>query len=86
VLKTVAAHMGLSAALVLRSSSEVNLTLEGYQQAMLSVDGYVDYELDLGDRVEIKQSPYKAKFLRANPPSYFFGTLTRRLGFSIRGQ
>ncbi|NQW23449.1 MAG: NAD(+)/NADH kinase [SAR202 cluster bacterium] len=86
VLKTVAAHMGLSAAMVLRSSSEINLTLEGYQPAILSVDGYVDYPLDLGDRVELKQSPYRARFLRAHPPSYFFGTLTRRLGFSIRGQ
>ena len=86
VLKTVAAHMGLSAAMVLRSSSQVDLILEGYETAILSVDGYVDYPLDLGDRVELKQSPHKARFLRANPPSYFFGTLTRRLGFSIRGQ
>jgi NAD+ kinase len=86
VLKTVAAHMGLSAALVLRSSSEVVLALEGHQPAILSVDGYVEYPLDLGDRVELKQSPHKARFLRAHPSSYFFGTLTRRLGFSIRGQ
>ena len=86
VLKTVAAHMGLSAALVLRASTEVTLTLEGHQPAILSVDGYVDYPLDLGDRVELKQSPHKARFLRAHPSSYFFGTLTRRLGFSIRGQ
>ena len=86
VLKTVAAHMGLSAALVLQASAEVTLALEGHQPAILSVDGYVDYPLDLGDRVEVKQSPHKARFLRAHPPSYFFGTLTRRLGFSIRGQ
>lgn len=86
VLKTVAAHMGLTAALVLRSGAAVSLQLEGYQGAVLSVDGYEDYELQPGDRVELSQSPYKATFLRANPPSYFFGTLTRRLGFSIRGQ
>jgi len=86
VLKTVAAHMGLSAALVLKASTEVVLTLEGYQTAILSVDGYVDYPMDLGDRVELKQSPHKARFLRAHSSSYFFGTLTRRLGFSIRGQ
>ena len=86
VLKTVAAHMGLAAALVLRPESEVALRLEGYQPAVLSVDGYDDYDLQPGDGIELKQSPYKAKFLRANPPSYFFGTLTRRLGFSIRGQ
>ena len=86
VLKTVAAHMGLTAALVLRSGVEVSLQLEGYQPAVLSVDGYEDYDLQPGDRVDLSQSPYKATFLRANPPSYFFGTLTRRLGFSIRGQ
>ena len=86
VLKTVAAHMGLTAALVLQSGAEVSLRLEGYQPAVLSVDGYEDHDLNLGDLVEMKQSPHKATFLRANPPSYFFGTLTRRLGFSIRGQ
>lgn len=86
VLKTVAAHMGLSAALVLKPSTEVGLTLEGFQPAILSVDGIIDHPVDLGDRVELKQSPHKARFLRAHPPSYFFGTLTRRLGFSIRGQ
>ncbi len=86
VLKTVAAHMGLTAALVLQSETEVSLRLEGYQAGVLSVDGYEDHDLNIGDLVEMKQSPHKATFLRANPPSYFFGTLTRRLGFSIRGQ
>jgi NAD kinase len=86
VLKTVAAHMGLTAGLVLNGGTEVVLTLEGYEKATLSVDGYVDYTLTPGDRVVVKQSPYKAKFLRANPPSHFYATLTRRLGFSIRGQ
>ena len=86
VLKTVAAHMGLSAAMVLKASTEVGLTLEGYQEAILSIDGIIDHPIDLGDRVELKQSPHKARFLRANAPSYFFGTLTRRLGFSLRGQ
>jgi NAD kinase len=50
------------------------------------VDGYVDYPLVPGDRVELEQSPLKAKFLRADPPYQFYATLTRRLGFSIRGQ
>jgi NAD+ kinase len=86
VLKPVAAHMGLTAGLVLAPSAKVHLSLEGYQQAILSVDGYVDYPLVPGDRVELEQSPLKAKFLRADPPYQFYATLTRRLGFSIRGQ
>ena len=86
VLKPVAAHMGLTAGLVLTPSVKVGLTLEGYQEAILSIDGYVDYPLSPGDRVELEQSPHRAKFLRANQPSQFYATLTRRLGFSIRGQ
>ena len=86
VLKPVAAHMGLTAAMVLDQAASVSLALEGYQPATLSVDGHVDYPLEPGDRVELVQSPMKAKFLRANPPSYFYGTLPRRLGFSLRGQ
>ena len=86
VLKPVAAHMGLTAGLVLAPSVKVSLSLEGYQEAILSVDGYVDYPLSPGDRVELEQSPHRAKFLRASPPNQFYATLTRRLGFSIRGQ
>ena len=86
VLKTVAAHMGLSAAMVLKASTEVGLTLEGYQPAILSIDGIIDHPIDLGARVELKQSHHKVRLLRANAASSFFGTLTRRLGFSLRGQ
>ena len=85
-MKTVAAHMGLTAGLVLPTNVEVMLDLEGYQEATLSVDGYVDYPLEPGDRVVLKRSPHRARFLRANPASQFYATLTRRLGFSIRGQ
>ena len=86
VLKPVAAHMGLPAALVLSAESNVELSLEGYQDATLSIDGYVDFPMEPGDKVIVKQSPYRARFLRANPPSHYYATLTRRLGVSIRGQ
>ena len=86
VLKPVAAHVGMSASLVLSATAKVGLHLEGAQEAVLSVDGYYDLPLAPGDRVEVEQSPQKARFLRANPPSHFYATLTRRLGFSIRGQ
>ncbi len=86
VLKPVAAHVGMTAALVLSATAKVCFYLEGAQDAVLSVDGYLDLTLEPGDRVEVEQSPLKARFLRANPPSHFYATLTRRLGFSIRGQ
>ena len=86
VLKPIAAHVGLSAALVLSSQAKVGLYLEGTQEGVLSVDGHLELALDPGDWVEVEQSPLKAKFLRSNPPNYFYATITRRLGFSIRGQ
>ena len=86
LLKPIAAHVGLSAALVLLAGAKVGFYLEGTEEAILSVDGHTELELDPGDWVEIEQSPLKAKFLRSNPPNYFYATITRRLGFSIRGQ
>ena len=86
VLKPVAAHVGMSASLVLAPTAKVGLYLEGAQDAVLSVDGYVELPLRPGDRVEVEQSPLKARFLRAYPSNHFYATLTRRLGFSIRGQ
>ena len=86
VLKPIAAHVGLSASLVLSPKAKVGLYLEGAQEAVLSVDGYFDLALEPGDWVQVEQSPLKARFLRANPTSHFYATLTRRLGFSIRGQ
>ena len=83
VLKPVAAHIGLSAGLVIAASARLTLTLERAQPATLSIDGQLDYPLVPGDRVELEQSPLKAKFLRANPPSHFYGTLTQRLGFGV---
>ena len=86
VLKPIAAHVGLTASLVLGPTAKVGMHLEGTQEAVLSVDGFLDYQFQPGDRVMIEQSPLKARFLRSQPPDHFFSTLTRRLGFSVRGQ
>jgi NAD+ kinase len=86
VLKPIAAHVGLSASLVLNPSTKIGLHLEASQEAVLSVDGFVDHVVNPGDWVEVKQSPLRARFLRANPPNHFYATLTRRLGFSVRGR
>ena len=81
ILKAVAPHVGMAPALVLPSTSVIDLIVETDYQAILSVDGYMDTALASGDRVRVQTSPYKARFLRANPPSHFYGTLTERLGF-----
>ncbi len=81
ILKSVAPHVGMAPALVLPSSSVIDLVVETDHQAMLSVDGFVDIELANGARVKVERSPLSARFLRASPPPEFYSTLTRRLGF-----
>ncbi len=80
ILKPVAPHIGLAPGLVLPSTSVVELTVETGHQATLSVDGYVDLPLVVGDGVTIRLSPHKASFLRIHPPNHYYATLTRRLG------
>ena len=81
ILKAVAPHVGMAPALVLPLDSVIDFTVDTDHQAMLSVDGYVDTELAEGDGVRVQSSPHKARFLRANAPTDFYGSLTQRLGF-----
>ena len=81
IIKPVAPHLGLATGLVVPSTSLVEFTIESEQQAMLIVDGYLNLPLDRNDRIQVQTSPYKARFLRINPPTHYFHTLTRRLDF-----
>ena len=81
ILKSVAPHVGMAPALVLPGSSMVELVVDTDHQSMLSVDGFQDTELLTGDGVLVQQSHLKALFLRAHPPTHYYETLTRRLGF-----
>ena len=80
VLKPVAVYLGLGSALVLPSTSRIQLTLLSEAPAMLSVDGFIDAGLAEGDRVLAEASPYVARFLRAQPPSHYYAVLAQRLG------
>lgn len=86
VLTPLASHVGLTTPLVLSPTSSVDFHLEGSQEATISVDGFENHPMDPGDWVSVTPSPYRARFLRANEPNYFWATLTRRLGFSFQGR
>lgn len=81
ILKSVAPHVGLAPALVLPSTSVIELIVETDHQVMLSVDGHQDMEIPSSSGVRVERSSSKALFLRANPPTDFYSTLTQRLGF-----
>ena len=80
LLKPVAAHLGMGTALVLPGSSRIELMALSNGPAMLSVDGFIDVKLGEGDHVLVEASPYMARFLRTQPPSYYYALLAQRLG------
>ena len=59
----------------------VNIELEVHtdHQAMLSIDGQLDFGLQDGDKVRAKRSPHSVHFLRIHPPTFFYSTLEERL-------
>ena len=75
-----AVHLGLNSAMVLPSSSRVRLDVMSKGPATLSVDGFIDLHVGEGDEVLLEVSPYKARFIRALPPSNYYLTLMKRLG------
>ena len=86
MLQPVAAHTGLRDGLILAPDSVVDLKASDGYQASISADGFVDSKLGPGEKVEIKKSPYTAKFLRAHQPDFFFTALNMRLGSAYRSQ
>ena len=81
VLKPVAPHVGLATAVVLPPMVSIELRVESYDGALLSVDGYLNEPVEQGSGVRIQQSERKAKFLRERSSQEFYASLTRRLGF-----
>lgn len=79
LLQPVAPHLSLSHGVVLPAPAVIEMTVRTDHQAMLSIDGQVDVQLQNGERVRVRLSPYSARFLRARPPAYFYATLPRRL-------
>lgn len=79
ILRPVAPHLSVAAALVFHPGVIIELEVSTDHQAMLSMDGQVNHELQDGDRVRVKRAAYSAHFLRVRPPTFFYNTLEERL-------
>ncbi len=84
LIQPVAAHTGLRDGLVVPDDSVVELRPANRSGATVIPDGFVDAKIGPQDRVRVTRSPHTARFLRANPPSAFYTTLTQRLGLVYR--
>ena len=75
----IAPHLCLDKALILPGQTEINLVLDTYLGATLSVDGHVNLKLSGGDQVNLRLSNLTTRFLRIKPEGYFFRDLEERL-------
>ena len=79
ILQPISCHLGLSHSLVLPPQSIINLKLINEDKAILSIDGQSDLPLPEEQEVEARLSPYVARFLRLDQPSYFYTSLWQKL-------
>ncbi len=79
ILNPICPHPAFTNALVLLPTAVVELRVRTDHQAMLSIDGQIDLALESGDTIKVSLSPYVARFLRAQPPTFFYSTLMERL-------
>jgi len=81
VLTPVSPQATFNNALVLRSTSMVQLMVTSDHGAILSIDGQIDVPLEDGETVTVQKSPYHVSFLRASAQDSFYGELLARLRF-----
>jgi len=79
LLKPVCPHLTLDRALVLPPESVIELKVDTSHDAMISLDGQLEFVLRSGDGVEVRLSPYIARFLRIQPRDYFYSSLEERM-------
>ena len=79
LLLPIAPHLSLARPIVLDRGAVVTLKVQTDHSAILTVDGQFQIDLCDGDSVVIASSPHTASFVRLQPRSYFYRTLTDRL-------
>lgn len=79
VLTPVSPHLAAARPLVLPPSSVVDLMVGSDKDAVVSIDGQLDYELSTGNSVSVCRSPHVARFVRLSKPEEYYANLAERL-------
>ncbi len=86
LLLPIAPHLSLDRAIVLSQGAVVKVLVRTDHQAILTVDGQFEYELQDGDWVTVEASPHVGRFVRLQDRTYFYRTLMEGLRWSLPGQ
>jgi NAD+ kinase len=80
LLVAVAPHMVVDRPVVLDEGATIELRVASEHHTVLSADGSDPVDLERDDRVRVQTGPYVCHFVRVQPRSYFYRTLTERMG------
>jgi NAD+ kinase len=79
VLKPISPHFGFDQALVLPANTDVHLNVSTTHEAMVSIDGQVEFPLKTGDQVKARLAAACCRLLHIRPRSYFYNSLEQIL-------
>lgn len=79
-IKPIATHMSQFGGVIVNSESVCEITISSRKDALISIDGFIEHKISNGDKIILKISESKAKFLRKNPPHFYWSTITEKLG------
>ncbi len=79
ILTPILPHLASAYPLVFPQGAIVRVEVTTGHQASLTVDGQIETPLYNGDLVEVSAAVQRARFLRAQAPSYFYEMLANRL-------
>jgi NAD+ kinase len=80
LLIPIAPHLSMNRAIVLGRHDTVEVHVQTDHQAILTVDGQFEYDLQDGDVVRVQAGPHASRFVRLQDRAYFYRNLMERLG------
>ncbi len=86
LLIPIAPHLSMDRAIVLSQGAVVKILVHTDHQAILTVDGQFEYELQDGDQVTVQASHHTSRFVRLQDETYFYRTFMERLRWPLPGQ
>lgn len=79
IVTPVSTHMAVARPVVLPPDTLVDFVVSADKDAIVSVDGQIDHELNSGDVVHICRSVHHARFVRFSDPGEYYALLSERL-------
>ncbi len=75
----IASHLTLDRAIVLSEGSSIRIRVWTDHQAILTVDGQYEFDMQHGDHIDVRASEHVSQFIRLGKHTYFYHTLLARL-------